>query len=414
MKRYLILACALVLCLTSPSLLRAQGGSNYSIFGIGDLRQTLGASFDGIAGTQLAVRSDYAVNLANPAAWGAVKSTRIQGGFRFNQQSVSNGSSTSSQNNGKLEGMATIFSIDTALGIGASLGFYPFSSVNYALTTPVTVTTGDGRTINGEIDATGKGGLTAGYLGGSVRLADNLSFGISGVALFGTVSSVLQTVLYSSESYNSINQSNDDFRGYGLKLGWMYSPFQNFTLGLAGSVYSDMNGSSELRYSTIGTAELASDTTYESKFTTPMPSSLGIGASYKSGKFMFAADAELQDFSSFTYRSGRETFRSTMRASFGVTRLASFAPGTAFSDRVAFSLGGGYQQLYYTINGTPINEYYGSFGMQIPLGNGAMLDGAAMGGMRGTTGNGLVQELFGRFSVTISIGEIWFKPFPRD
>ncbi len=118
MKRYLLLAFALVLCLTSPSQLRAQGGSNYSIFGIGDLRQTLGASYDGLAGTQIAVWSDYAINLANPAAWGAVKSTRIQGGFRFNQQSVSNGSITSDQNNGKLEGMATIFSIDTALGIG--------------------------------------------------------------------------------------------------------------------------------------------------------------------------------------------------------------------------------------------------------------------------------------------------------
>jgi len=414
MKRYLLLAFTLVLAVVSPQWVYAQGGSTYSIFGIGDLRTTLGASYDGLAGTQIAVWSDYAVNLANPAAWGAVKSTRIQGGFRFNQQSVSNSQTSASQNNGKLEGMAAIFSIDTALGIGASLGFYPFSSVNYALTTPTTITTGDGRTIGGEIDATGKGGITAGYIGGSVRIAENFSFGLSGVALFGTVSSVVQTLLYSSEAYSSVNQSNDDFRGYGLKVGWMYSPFQNFTLGAAGSVYSKLTGTNELRYSTIGTTELSSDTTFESDFSTSMPSSFGIGASYKSGKFMFAADAELQDFSSFTYRSGRETFRSTMRASFGVTRLASFAPGTAFSDRVAFSLGGGYQQLYYTINGTPINEYYGSFGMQIPLGNGAMLDGAAMGGMRGTTGNGLVQELFGRFSVTISIGEIWFKPFPRD
>jgi len=414
MKRYLLLAVTLVLAVVSPQWVHAQGGSTYSIFGVGDLRTTLGASYDGLAGTQIAVWSDYAVNLANPAAWGAVKSTRIQGGFRFNQQSVSNGQTTAAQNNGKLEGMAAIFSIDTALGIGASLGFYPFSSINYALTTPTTITTGDGRTIGGEIDATGKGGITAGYFGASVRITDNFSFGLSGVALFGTVSSVVQTLLYSSEAYSSVNQSNDDFRGYGLKAGWMYSPFQNFTLGAAGSVYSNLNGTNELRYSTIGTTELSSDTTFESDFSTPMPSSFGIGASYKSGKFMFAADAELQDFSSFTYRSGRETFRSTMRTSFGITRLASFAPGTSFSDRVAFSVGGGYQQLYYSVNGIPINEYFGSFGMQIPLGNGAMLDGAATVGTRGTTTNGLIQELFGRFSVTIGIGEIWFKPFPRD
>ncbi|MBK9248253.1 MAG: hypothetical protein IPM69_09125 [Ignavibacteria bacterium] len=414
MKHYLLLAIAFTLGITFAHELHAQGGSNYSIFGIGDLRHTLGASYEGLAGTQIAVWSDYTVNLANPAAWGAVKSTRIQGGFRFNQQSISNGQTTSSQNNGKLEGMAALFSIDTALGIGASMGFYPFSSVNYSLTTPTTITTGDGRTINGEIDATGKGGITAGYFGGSVRLTDNLSFGMSGLALFGTVSSVVQTLLYSSEAYSSINQANADFRGYGLKLGWMYSPIQNFTLGAAGSVYSELSGTKELRYSTIGTSELSSDTTFTSEFSTAMPSSFGLGASYQSGKFLFAADVELQDFSSFSYRSGRETFRSTLRTSFGISRVANFAPGTAFGDKIAFSLGGGYQQLYYNVNGTPINEYYGSFGMQIPLGNGAMLDGAALAGTRGTTTNGLVQELFGRFSVTISIGEIWFKPFPRD
>ena len=145
MKKTLILLFLLVVASTG---LHAQGGSNYTMFGIGDLRNTLGASYDGLGGTQIAVPSDYAVNFVNPAAWGIVKTTRFQGGFRFNQQSVTNGSSTIGQNNGKLEGIAAIFSIDTSLGIAASFGFYPYSSVNYSLTTPTSIVA-NGNTIGG-------------------------------------------------------------------------------------------------------------------------------------------------------------------------------------------------------------------------------------------------------------------------
>jgi len=43
-------------------LFAQQGGSNYSMFGIGDLRQSIGAGYDGLAGTQQAVQSYHAVN----------------------------------------------------------------------------------------------------------------------------------------------------------------------------------------------------------------------------------------------------------------------------------------------------------------------------------------------------------------
>ncbi|MBI3258544.1 MAG: hypothetical protein HYZ54_03550 [Ignavibacteriae bacterium] len=410
MKKTLFL---LFLLTASSTCLHAQGGSTYTMFGIGDLRNTLGSSYDGLGGTQIAVPSDYAINFVNPAAWGIVKTTRFQGGFRFNQQSVSNGSSTIGQNNGKLEGIAAIFSIDTSLGIAASFGFYPYSSVNYSLTTPTSIVA-NGNTIGGEIDASGLGGVTAGYIGGGFKIVDNLSFGIAAVGLFGKTGSIIETIVYSSEAFISINQRNDNFKGSGFKAGLLYTPIEDLKFGVAMSSYAALHGTSELRYSTISSTEKSSDTIITQEFSTPMPTSIGIGASYKSGKFLFALDGEMQDFSSFNYRPGKANFRSAQRLSFGISRLASFAPGTAFGDRIAFNIGGGFNQLYYTLNGTGINEYFGSFGMQIPVGGTAMLDCAATVGTRGATGNGLVQELFGRFSVTIGIGETWFKPFIRE
>ena len=65
-----------------------QGGSNYSMFGIGDIRQSIGAGYDGLAGTQQAVQSYHAVNLANPAMWSAAKLTRLQIDFDLLKQQL--------------------------------------------------------------------------------------------------------------------------------------------------------------------------------------------------------------------------------------------------------------------------------------------------------------------------------------
>ena len=106
MFRSVIIAVVIVF---SSCMAYAQGGSNYSIFGIGDIRRSVSSAYDGLGGTQIAVTSSYAVNLLNPAAWGALESTRLQGGFRFNQQSISNGSTSADQNNGKLDGFCLAF-----------------------------------------------------------------------------------------------------------------------------------------------------------------------------------------------------------------------------------------------------------------------------------------------------------------
>ncbi len=85
-----------------------------------------------------------------------------------------------------------------------------------------------------------------------------------------------------------------------------------------------------------------------------------------------------------------------------------------FLDRWAYNVGAGYRQLYYVVNDQGIDEMYGSFGVQIPIARSTYLDAAATGGMRGTTDQGLIREVFARLSFSISIGENWFRPFKRD
>jgi hypothetical protein len=342
-----------------------------------------------------------------------LQSTRLQGGFRFNQQSISNSTTTAEQNNGKLDGFCMAFSIDTSLGLGAAFGVHPYSSVNYSLATPFSDSL-LGNRINGSVESAGSGGLTSVFLGGAVSPVQNLRVGAAVVGLFGTVASTVQTLVYDASAYRSVNQRNDAFKGFGGRFGLLYSPFNNFNFGLSATLFADLNVNSETRLSTVSSNEITSDTLFESESTTPMPASLGFGMSYISGKFLFAADLEMQDFSTMTYRRGRSELKQYMRVSVGVSRLGSSAPGTAFGDRVGFNFGAGYQQLYYSVFGRQIDEMFASFGMQIPVSYSAMLDLALTGGSRGATDNGLVRELFLRFGFTVSIGETWFQPFARE
>ncbi|MBU3680218.1 MAG: hypothetical protein FGM32_11565, partial [Candidatus Kapabacteria bacterium] len=67
----------LALVLAPYSLLFSQGGSNYSTVGLGDLRLSSGALYDGMAGTSIAMPNDHGNNTENPALLGISPFTRL-------------------------------------------------------------------------------------------------------------------------------------------------------------------------------------------------------------------------------------------------------------------------------------------------------------------------------------------------
>jgi hypothetical protein len=182
-------------------LFAQQGGSNYSMFGIGDLRQSIGAGYDGLAGTQQAVQSYHAVNLANPAMWSAAKLTRLQIGFRFTQTAINQLSLSSAQNFGKLDGMAATFQVDTSLGLTISGGIHPYSIVQYSVSVPVIPSILGLSELSGNTLSYGQGGLSAAYFGASFKPISSVSIGIAGLGLFGTINKVFTTI-YISKSKN--------------------------------------------------------------------------------------------------------------------------------------------------------------------------------------------------------------------
>ena len=404
--RYIFLSLLFPLCLNAQ-----QGGSNYSLFGIGDIRQSIGGTYDGLAGSQYAVPSYHAVNIANPAMWSESKMTRLQVGFRFSQAEIQQGSLTAHQNFAKVDGITATFQVDTAMGITVSGGIYPYSVVQYSINTPVTPGVSGINDLNGGSLSYGKGGLTAAFIGASWKPFQSLSLGFSAIGLFGRISRVVQTELY-TQPYISVNQRTDNFAGSGIKLGAVLYPGSGFRIGMSGALYSSLDYTADYRQSTLNTGGVAYDTVFSAKSSTDLPAVIGAGISYSSGKWMITADGEVQDFSTFSYLPGKSSFKTSQRISVGISRLPNYQLGLPYIDKIQFNAGLGYRQLYYSFDGKDINEMFGSFGMQLPVSGSAMIDLGLQAGIRGM--DAAIKESFLRFSFSISAGEIWFKPFARE
>jgi len=380
------------------------GGANYSLLGLGDIRESLGATFEGMGGTAIGVTSPVAVNFTNPAAWSYLRSTRFQTGFTFRQHVVTSNSGTARQNNGDAQGFAVGFSIDTSFGMSASLGLIPTTHVNYAFAQQQALYS---------TRYTGRGGLSQLYLGASVQPLKNLAVGVSAGYNFGTIVSADSITFNDGTFISTANATTitDALSGVSVNTGLQFTGLENWTFGVIAGFSSPLSIQRQVAYRYIAGV----DSVEISTSSTVMPLVLGIGISHTIGRTTLALDAVTKDFSGFSYRAqsiGR--FRRSNRVSLGVSYGASADYNATFFERISYNFGAGYHQQYYQIGSTGIDEVYGTFGMDIPLTRRSYVGVSVMAGSRGTTDNGLVRELFGRASFTVNIGEIWFQPFFKE
>jgi len=398
-----------LLCLASINAF-SQGGSNYSIFGIGDLIYSNGATASGMAGTSIAVPSEYTINFRNPALWSKVSTTRLQIGYLFNQHIIKDNSNTLYQNNGKVNQVSSVFSVDTANGMSFSFSIYPYSSQNYLIDFDKTQPFYE-EEINSNITYQGTGGISIAQIGFATNIFKNFSIGAAAFLSFGNLASSTTTIVYGENTHQSISSMQDNLQSWGWKLGAIYSPFENFTLGAFINNFQKFSFDREVTFE----SDLLSDSTYTVNCSYKIPKEIGFGMSYLSDKFLFAADYSIQDFSNFSYKSGPKTeFRKSSNYSIGVSHLGNKKAGASFTDRITYNFGLGYRELYYKIAGQNINEYLISFGMDTPIIGTTMLHSSITLGQRGTQNSGLIKEYFGRLNIDLSIGEVWFKPIKRE
>lgn len=405
----------IIFLLFLPIILFAQGGSNYSIIGIGDINYIGNAAYAGVSGTSIAMPLENGINFRNPALWSMATNTRLQAGYRFTQNFVNNTDNSLFQNNGNISGINAIFSIDTVLGISVAFGLAPYSNVNYYTASTYSLSIDD-LSVSGKAEYKGSGGLNMFYIGGSSKVIGNLYVGASAYAAFGTVNSNIDNLVNNAEAnynFNTRIRSQKFLNGWGYKTGLYYKLTNQLSIGAFFDKMNTLDAEDSTFYYRLSTVGLTKVET--SKFTINMPSMYGVGLSYQTGKFLIGADFATQDFANFDYNASPNTeFTNSTFINFGVVRFGSKSYNAEFADKVTYKFGFSYKDLYYQIGNEQIKDLSASVGIAIPVPQTFQFDMGIVVGRRGTTNLNLVQEYYGQFTFDVSIGEVWFKPFKRE
>lgn len=409
------------IALLGVATLHSQGGSNYSSVSIGDVVRSVGARYEGMAGTSIAMPSLQGINVTNPALLGMSPFTRIQTGYRFEQHLVHGAQGQLAQTSGEVDGLLALFSVDTSMGLGVSFGVLPYSNISYSTKRDFITSSPEGM-YRGSSSQSGTGGISSIYIGASYRIA-GIYVGLSAQPLLGQmnyddndlVSGITTLSSFKSESKYLIT-------GAAYRIGAYTEVVPSFHLGAFYSFGSNLHYD-KTAAQTSYTREI-SDTlnlrgrevyTFLSRSSSgecPLPTTAGIGLSYRIGRTQIGLDIERGDYSAVIINQRNDAATGSMfRASLGISQQAAgYAP--TFFDRWGYRGGLGYIKQYYTFRGQDVHEVFGSLGVDFPLGQSATVDAAVQAGFRGpSTG---LYEYIGRFSVTVSIGEIWFRPFARD
>ncbi len=405
MKKFAIL----IIFITSFSVALSQGGSNYSIFGIGDFNNSISANYEAIAGTSIAIPSTYAMNSQNPALLSFLGTTRLQVGYRFAQSVSENNTSSLLQNNGGINAIFASFVFDTSRKIAASIGLTPTTKVNF-LVSKTFQTIIDNQTVTGYSTYQGSGGISSLYFSLSGKVIDNLHIGGTIKKNFGNIKYTNNTDYPDVYTFTNYYETEDIFDGIGYNFGLYYN-YKNFSIG---GFFSDL-GELDVERTAFQGSDLIGDTSFSSNFTVNSAKFYGVGVSYSTGKFQIGADYKVSLMKDFNYtNSTLATFNDGNEISLGVIRYGNRNKRSPYFDQIDYKFGFAVNKMYYTVNDNPINEYKLTYGMGMPFADNGLLDLALVFAKRGSTSNGLVNEYYGKLIIDISIGEYWFIPFKRE
>ena len=409
MKRWFIIT---LVCI--PPLAWA-GGPVYSRFGVGDLKVFGSNRAFGMGILGISLTGDGYINSFNPACLARISLTRIGGGYEFSSMTLTDEAGSAKFSRGDFQSLSLAIPISRDHGIVLAAEAIPYSAVHYKVEIRQP-TAGSGSLQK----FSGSGGLSKLSLAASYAPRADLSLGAKYSYVFGTIdrisavqfddpgfsNSELRTSLYHGGSHLTFGIQIENV---GSLLG--VSSLDQLQFGMMVSTSARLS----VRKEDLLLTSASVDTVLVSFGTTELPLSFGIGLAYLAGdRLLLSTDAYFEKWegTNFFGISAVGT-RNSMRVAAGAEFMPKPTPIT-FGDRVAYRAGFAYNSTYQQINGQPVNEWYISGGIGLPIGPDARLNLTMQAGVLGTTANGLQKSTFFRFSFSVSASEAWFIPLQED
>jgi hypothetical protein len=398
----------------SSLCLAANGGSTYSIFGIGDLRYFQNTRSAAMGYTGIGLPGANYINGMSPATWARINQTRLDIGFMYEGFRSTDGSTSRYLANGEFNGALLAVPISTTHGIVFVAGFTPYSNINYNL-----VTKGSQQGIDYNITHRGTGGITKGQAGLSYAPSQDLAFGASINYLFGTVD--YERVFAPNVTTFSGGTTRENVTTHGITatagavftgLGDISESLRPFALGFIITSRGNLKTERQITYEF--TSELDSAASVNGRQSIPI--AYGFGLTYQLGdRYLFAADYYAQPWDNTQFNGvDPSEIRNNLRVGVGGERLANRDPSARWLDRISYRLGFFYDATYYRINREPINHWGVTGGFAIPISGETRMNVALEYGSRGTTNNHLIKDNIFRMAFSLNIGELWFIRYDEE
>ena len=416
----------LTVLITAQSFSQRSTSSPYSYFGVGEEFGTRTVEQISMGSIGAAYSSNRYLNFVNPASLSELRYATYVFGVLNNDLTIKDATTSQSSNSTNLSYFSFAFPITKKMAV--VFGMQPTSSVGYSLINTITNDDGDAIEIT---QFSGSGDVNRIYGGFGLKLFKGFSVGIETDFLFGNIQNNVLN-LREGNSLASKNVEDSNVRGASVKIGAQYKTTitkdLNLHMGASFKLSNNLKstGTENLYSLEIDASgfEAPSDTIFSGPLNAnlerPRETILGLGLG-KTNKWYAALNYKMQDAIIATgyFDNSAQSFQygDSNRLSAGGYFIPKINSITSYWQRVTYRAGVKLEKLGLLVNGTSdsnsftsIDDFGISFGLGLPLGN--RLSNLNVGfeyGKKGTTSNGLLEENYFNFRLSLSLNDVWFK-----
>lgn len=406
----------IILCGTLHSQTRIS--APYSIFGVGELQQSVTSRNLSMGGIYNGIRHPLQINHVNPASYTSFDrqsflfEANLAGTFK-NQKT-----NTISQSHNYASPGSFLLGFPIAKNIGTSIGLVPYSKIGYKITN--TVINDDGMQARYKYE--GDGGLNIFYIGTGVKLSEKFSAGINAGYMFGkinktkSVSFPLDTLFFYGFKENRGIYPQGLYFNIGLQYHEKLNEDLSLNIGAEISPEAELSVNQELLSKSFVNEIYGKDTIQDIE----KDGKMAIPISYSSGFTLYKKDVWLvgADFSSQQWEDYRYFGKpgSHLTNNYSVSLGGKYIPNKFalknFLNKIEYQAGLRYRKNYILMEDSPFNEFGVSFGLGIPIykkhAGKSIINIGGEYGTRGALEKNGYKENFFNFVLSINIYEIWF------
>lgn len=423
---------ALAVTAGSGVIVMAQtNGSNspYSRYGFGLLSDRAQGFNKGMSGLSYGMSNGTELNTKNPASYAKIDSLSFlfDIGVTLQQGTLSQGSNKVNAKNTSFDYLSLGFR--AAPNLGVSLGFMPFSTIGYSLSTTDDLRLPSGNEITQTESYQGDGGLREAYAGIGWSPIKPLSIGVNAGMLWGSMTHTVMASFSDATISSRRRQYDADITTYTLDFGGQYTvpikPKHDLILGITYGLGHDIKSDGHYYDQKVSSGSVASGDTLTARNAFQLPHTLGIGAVWSyDNRLRAGIDYTFQRWSDVKtpvvkesaggqkYEAATGQFTDMHKVTLGMEYLPS-NNGVRWRDFVRYRAGFSYTSPYAKIDGKKgPRSYAASIGVGLPIlnyyNNRSIVNISAQYERVEPQLSGMVTENYFRICIGLSFNERWF------